>query len=109
MGDVAPTVSLHCLLIAAMPYWERKLISVDAGIGDTAEFHCKATGIPAPDIFWFINGVPIASKWRRLSAAKPGRPYGVMYVLSLLTSWTPPLTLGPPDSGAAKIPIDNFH
>ena len=35
---------------------------MDAGEGETARFHCRASGIPVPDHFWFINGTPIASK-----------------------------------------------
>lgn len=46
-----------------MPYWVERLESVDAGEGDTAMFHCRASGTPAPDHFWFINGTPIASEY----------------------------------------------
>ncbi len=39
-----------------------ELESVDAAEGQRVEFKCEAEGIPNPVHFWYINGVPIASK-----------------------------------------------
>ncbi len=39
-----------------------ELESVDAAEGQRVEFKCEADGIPTPVHFWYINGVPIASK-----------------------------------------------
>ena len=35
--------------------------SVNAAENETAVFYCLADAIPAPDYFWFLNGVPISS------------------------------------------------
>lgn len=37
--------------------------SVDAAEGETAIFTCVGDGVPNPNYFWFINGVPITSNY----------------------------------------------
>ena len=38
-------------------------MSVDGAEFDKAEFICEAEGIPDPVNFWFLNGIPISSKY----------------------------------------------
>lgn len=47
------------LNIESAPYWVTKPESVDAAEGETATFTCVGDGVPNPNYFWFINGVPI--------------------------------------------------
>ena len=37
--------------------------SVDAAVGEDATFECYGEAIPEPEYFWFLDGVPISSKF----------------------------------------------
>ena len=50
-------------ILAAAPTWVKAPESVDAMVGETAVFHCLVEGVPEPNNFWFLNGIPITSKF----------------------------------------------
>ena len=54
---------MACLYILAKPMWIRRPESVDAAENDRAVFYCEADGLPEPNFFWFLNGVPIESMY----------------------------------------------
>lgn len=54
-----PTIRSFTLKIEAKPYWTRRPESIDAAEKDQAIFYCEAKGLPEPNFFWFLNGVPI--------------------------------------------------
>jgi len=56
-----PTRKSFRLSVESAPYWENQPTSVDAAEGETAVFHCLANGIPEPEYFWFLNGIPITN------------------------------------------------
>ena len=41
---------------------ELRPLNLNITEGEDAVFHCKADAIPAPDVQWYSNGDPIASK-----------------------------------------------
>ncbi|CAH1783792.1 unnamed protein product [Owenia fusiformis] len=51
------------LVVEAKPYWrspDTRPKNIQAGEGDKATYMCIADGIPAPQVFWFINGRPLS-------------------------------------------------
>ena len=48
-----------CMLLTAAPYWIVEPTDLTVGLGDTANFTCAASGLPSPQVRWFINSVPI--------------------------------------------------
>jgi hypothetical protein len=49
----------YCYVIA-VPYFTEEPENVNAAEDETVEFHCKASGIPEPQIKWIHNGRPIS-------------------------------------------------
>ena len=62
----SPVVQPLLFLISAAPKWleNGKPMSKDAAAGETVVFNCITDAIPEPVNFWFINSVPIESKFR---------------------------------------------
>jgi len=50
--------ALHFYVIA-IPYFTEEPENVNAAEDETIEFHCKASGVPEPQIKWIHNGRPI--------------------------------------------------
>ncbi|XP_065202283.1 neuroglian isoform X2 [Planococcus citri] len=48
------------LSVLAEPYFTEEPENVHAAEDETAEFYCKASGNPEPQIYWIYNGKPIA-------------------------------------------------
>ena len=51
-----------CVCVSARPFWLLEPQDVEIGVGGTAEFNCLAKSVPAPQYFWFVNGVPLECK-----------------------------------------------
>ncbi|XP_056000705.1 neuronal cell adhesion molecule-like isoform X2 [Ostrea edulis] len=45
--------------VQSKPYWEVEPTNIEARVGTSATFICKAKGDPKPKIVWFINGVKL--------------------------------------------------
>ena len=50
--------ALYCF-VTAVPYFTEEPENVNAAEDETIEFHCKASGVPEPQIKWIHNGRPI--------------------------------------------------
>ena len=48
---------MHVVWFLARPGWIEKPVAVDTSEGESAEFKCRASGLPGPTITWFKNGV----------------------------------------------------
>ncbi|XP_060537044.1 neuroglian isoform X2 [Cylas formicarius] len=58
VGD-AKSYSIN-LKVLAVPYFTAEPQVVNAAEDETAEFECKASGVPEPEIKWIHNGKPIS-------------------------------------------------
>ncbi|XP_050412731.2 neuroglian [Patella vulgata] len=49
------------LRVESRPYWvDGGLKDAEVAIGESANFSCKAGGVPEPDVQWFVNGVRLS-------------------------------------------------
>ena len=48
--------------VESAPSWIEQPIDTTAGVGDTVIFTCDATGLPAPKIEWFMNGLSMVAQ-----------------------------------------------
>jgi len=52
---------LPVIVFAAPPYWKdgQPPEDVNTAEEESAQFNCEVEGVPAPEISWLVNGVPI--------------------------------------------------
>ncbi|NP_571458.1 neural cell adhesion molecule L1.1 precursor [Danio rerio] len=64
----------YTVTVEAAPYWTRRPEEHLYAPGETVRLDCQADGIPAPNITWSINGVPVSGTdvdpRRRVSSGK---------------------------------------
>ncbi|GFO38540.1 titin, partial [Plakobranchus ocellatus] len=57
--------------------------TVEACVGETATFTCKATGKPTPELLWYKNDKPIASEDKQFTVTSPGEGESSLVVVDL--------------------------
>ncbi|XP_059150586.1 neuroglian-like isoform X2 [Physella acuta] len=54
-----PKEEIFNLKVEALPKWKNKPQDHEVGVGESAVINCEASGVPEPEVKWYIDGRPI--------------------------------------------------